>query len=576
YETPKPPPYVAPPDTGTWLSDPSQRDEFCVRHGPNTEVFWHDGQREPVLDYGGSREKAEGIQWCSHYMQWSPSGSYMATIVPAKGVIVWGGENYEKLSRFPHTGVDAVVFSPGEKYMLTNNFSPDAKDAIKIFEVTSGRLLRAFPLYPDGVAPEEDRAPPSFEWSHDDSYIARLGKDLISIYTLPDCKLLGKKSLLADGCAEFQWSPAANVLAFWCPEQGNAPAHVDLISIPTRKQMRQKNLFNVSKCNMSWSTDGEFLGVKVLRHTRTKKTVFNNFELFRVNAPGVPVEMLDIKDAVMAFGWEPGGTRFALVHAENKSATRANVSFYDMNKEMEVEVKAQRGKNPRKAYTKTEVVQELNLVTTLKDRQCNTLYWSPAGNMIVLASLGESSSGSLEFYDVSAGEVLAVREHYRATEVVWDPSGRTLATCVVQPLAGGYFKFAMDNGYIIWGSQGKQLFQQAYELFYQFAWRPRKCLLGKEEKKEVVKNLKKYERNFDKADKERTKQLQLEMTKEKREQRKVFRDRLADLKEFYRKQHADRVALNGYDSDDDNNYSYTQAVHETVLESKEITVNSWA
>lgn len=85
-----------------------------------------------------------------------------------------------------------------------------------------------------------------------------------------------------------------------------------------------------------------------------------------------------------------------------------------------------------------------------------------------------------------------------------------------------------------------------------------------------------YERNFDKADKERTKQLQLEMTKEKREQRKVFRDRLADLKEFYRKQHADRVALNGYDSDDDNNYSYTQAVHETVLESKEITVNSWA
>jgi translation initiation factor 3 subunit B len=148
------------------------------------------------------------------------------------------------------------------------------------------------------------------------------------------------------------------------------------------------------------------------------------------------------------------------VHAENKSATRANVSFYDMNKEMEVEVKAQRGKNPRKAYTKTEVVQELNLVTTLKDRQCNTLYWSPAGNMIVLASLGESSSGSLEFYDVSAGEVLAVREHYRATEVVWDPSGRTLATCVVQPLAGGYFKFAMDNGYIIWGSQGKQLFQQ--------------------------------------------------------------------------------------------------------------------
>ena len=281
-----------------------------MRHGNETEVFWTDGQREPWMDYDGAEQKKEGIQWCMRLMQWSPSGSYLATIVPAKGVIVWGGEKYVKINKFSHTGVNDIVFSPNEKYMLTNNFDPVAKDAVKIFDVQTGRLLRAFALYPDGISAgeegEEVKAP-AFQWSGDDKYIARLGKDLISVYTLPDCKLLEKKSFLADGCVEFQWSPTDNLIAYWCPESGNAPAHVDLIEMPSRKQIRQKNLFNVSQCRMWWNPTGEFLGVKVLRHTKSKKTVFNNFELFRVKEPGVPVEMLDIKDAVMDFGWEPNG-----------------------------------------------------------------------------------------------------------------------------------------------------------------------------------------------------------------------------------------------------------------------------
>jgi len=244
-----------------------------------------------------------------------------------------------------------------------------------------------------------------------------------------------------------------------------------------------------------------------------------------------------------------------------------------MNKKVEVTTPGRKGK---KATKSVDTVQELNLVATLKDRQCNLLYWSPAGNMIVLASLGESSSGSLEFYDVSAGEVLAVREHYRATKVMWDPSGRTLATCVVQPLAGGYFKFAMDNGYILWGSQGKQMFQQAYEQFYQFSWRPRKCLLNAAEKADVVKNLKKYERSFDKADKERARLLHLEETKEKRELRSAFRERMRELCDFYNRQRGERVNMNGYDSEDESNYVITEEKQETIVTSEEKMVQSWS
>lgn len=140
-------------------------------------------------------------------------------------------------------GVRLIVFSPQENYLLTNNERVDDPAAVKIFHIPTGRLLRAFPLFPDGVP--RDEPPPPFLWSHDDKYIARTGDGFISIYETPDMGLLEKRSLTADGIKEFQWCPTKNVIAYWAPEKNNAPAHVDLIEIPSRKKLRQKNLFNV-------------------------------------------------------------------------------------------------------------------------------------------------------------------------------------------------------------------------------------------------------------------------------------------------------------------------------------------
>ena len=230
-----------------------------------------------------------------------------------------GGDKFQKLQRFAAPGVDFVVFSPQENYMMTNNNNRNDPHAIKIFSIQTGKCLRAFPLYPkdflDEKLSEQEKSnipPPPFQWSHDDKYLARMGKDLISVFETPTMKLLDKRSLACDGICEFQFSPKANIIAYWAPEHKNQPAHVDLIELPSRKKLRQKNLFNVTKCSMVWQENGEYLGVKVTRHTKSKKTLYNNLELFRVNEPGIPVEMLDVKDAVMAFSWEPQGSRFAM------------------------------------------------------------------------------------------------------------------------------------------------------------------------------------------------------------------------------------------------------------------------
>lgn len=273
-----------------------------------------------------------------------------------------------------------------------------------------------------------------------------------------------------------------------------------------------------------------------------------------------------IASSVMAFAWEPSGSRFALVHAENPSSTKVNVSFYDMNKVTEVTTVSTLSK---KSKTEIKEVAELNKIETLEGKQCNSIFWSPAGGVILLASLGDQASGTLEFYDVDS-KSLAIKEHYRANEVFWDPSGRTVATCVVQPIGGGHFKFSLDNGYILWSFQGKQLCQASFETFFQFQWRPRQQLLSKEEVAKVVKNIKKYEKRFDKEDKDRALAHHIEETRGKRLLRDKFRETLARVKAFNDSQKAARMELlGGYDSDDERNYVLREVSVETVLSSKD-------
>ena len=215
FVEPEKPPFVEKPNAMSWLEDPSQRDEFVIRQGKETIVSWFDGKVDPVIDYDGAREKEAGVNWCEYYCHWSPKGSYLATLVPARGVILWSGDTYQKVGRFVHADVKQILFSPQENYILTNNMRYDDEQACKVYHVQTGKLLRAFPLYPDNVERSEDHPPPPFQWSHDDAYLARMGKDLISIYSTPSMRLLDKRSLQAEGIHEFQWSPKANIIALW-------------------------------------------------------------------------------------------------------------------------------------------------------------------------------------------------------------------------------------------------------------------------------------------------------------------------------------------------------------------------
>jgi translation initiation factor 3 subunit B len=60
-------------------------------------------------------------------------------------------------------------------------------------------------------------------------------------------QLFGGAALRIPGIKTFSWSPSANVLAYYVPvpEDGNHPAGLTLMELPSKNVLRQKNLFDV-------------------------------------------------------------------------------------------------------------------------------------------------------------------------------------------------------------------------------------------------------------------------------------------------------------------------------------------
>ena len=80
-------------------------------------------------------------------MKWSPLDTYMVTI-HARGIALWGGQDFHKVQKFSHPNVQYIDFSPCERYIVT--FVPpkdqgrgggppaDADQAIIVWEARTG------------------------------------------------------------------------------------------------------------------------------------------------------------------------------------------------------------------------------------------------------------------------------------------------------------------------------------------------------------------------------------------------------------------------------------------------------
>ena len=522
----------------SWLLDPGARDQLVAVRDEEVAVFYNQKQKPGQMsDAPEMVHSRKG--WTESYVMWSPLGSYLATF-HKQGVALWGGASWNKIVRFYHPNCKLASFSPKESYLVTWSQDPikvagpaigvygpeDEGHQFCVWDVHSGRLLRSFPQ----LESSSKFAWPIFKWSPTEKYIARVQEDVqISVYELPAMGLMDKKSIKIEGVKDFDWMPMdmahedsrrnkfQDVIAFWTPEIGNQPARVTLMSLPNKEILRTKNLFNVSECKLYWHPQGDYLCVKVDRHTKSKKSMFTNLELFHMNAKEIPVEVVELKEVVITFAWEPMGSRFCIISAMDQNTVaqggaaaaggtpRTIVQFYGQDP------------NPGPKQGTYRVIKSMDR------KQVNAINWCPKGRFCVLWTMRTQTVWDLEFWDmdfepvtsaIAADKAAAAaqkvdqaadpgawcqlintQEHFGLTDVEWDPTGRFVLT------SGSYWRQTMENGFGIWDATGRPLYKRTIEKFKQVIWRPRPAnLLTKEDMSKIRKNLGKYSKTFDEED----------------------------------------------------------------------------
>jgi translation initiation factor 3 subunit B len=459
YTPPTPEPFQQTEHLRSWLGDSDGRDQMVMFRGDKVGVFWNNKEEAP-------ESVVDRDNWTESFVQWSPQGTFL-TSIHAQGVQLWGGKQWTRQKRFAHPGVNLVDFSPSERYFTTwshrplqvdeNNPVPtlsleeDGKNYI-IWDLATGNPLRSFTTLDVPTSIDAEGNPikkkmqwPTFKWSSDDKYVARITQGhSISVYELPSMKLMDKSTVKIEGVMDFEWAPAMpkrdgiktyeQLFCYWTPELGSNPAKVGLMSIPSKEIVRTRNLFNVSDAKLHWQSEAAYVCVKVDRHSKSKKSMATNLEIFRVKEKGVPVEVVDsIKDTVINFAWEPKGNRFVLITTGEIPAAgvavppKTAVSFFAPEK------------------LKGGAVGNFRHIRTADKKNSNAIYWSPKGRFVVVASLQSQQSFDLDFWDLSFEKPkddaekgdkelnanlqhMATAEHYGVSDIEWDPSGRYVAT----------------------------------------------------------------------------------------------------------------------------------------------------
>ncbi|KAK9487078.1 hypothetical protein V1527DRAFT_404953 [Lipomyces starkeyi] len=548
YIEPPEEPYVEQEHLRSWLKEPNSIDQFILYKGESVGVFWNRKSEVPEVNVNRSN-------WTETYVAWSPLGTYLCS-VHHQGVQLWGGDEFGRKARFIHPGVQLLDFSPCENYLVTWSPEPiqlipenspmrasfpfttaDEGKQIVVWNVQTGMPVRTFS---SAVGPDSENGPgpqgpkkiswPAFKWTSDDKYLARVvpGQQIF-VYETPGMGLLDKKSIRIDGVVDFEFSPAVikgtgkkdepeHVISYWTPEMNNQSARVTLMTIPSKEVIRTRNLFNVAECRLHWQNNGAFLCVKVVRFTKTKKSTFTNLEFFRLNEKNIPIEVVELKETVINFAWEPAGDRLVIISTSDVPTApgappgarpppgkvpgmpgpggpvKTSVSFYGLERS--------KGVNG-----------QFRQIMSVERKSSNSIFWSSKGRFVVVAAVGGTSNntGELDFWDFDfegekkeipgAEEVpanltlMASGQHYQLTDIEWDPTGRYVAT------SSSMWGRAMETGYRIWDLKGQLLREEHVERFKQFLWRPRPpTLLSKDQQREVRKNLREYSKVFDQED----------------------------------------------------------------------------
>lgn len=489
-----------------WLCDPKARDQFLtlVANG-SASISW--GPRGTF----GSNQELEKVHnkasWADVSMQWSSSGSLLASL-HKQGIMLWAGESFKLLNRFPHPHVRLLTFSPKDRYMLSWSPIQDVEDNVMLWDTKTARLIRSFKLGLDDPA-SGSNTPKTVKWpimkfNADDTIISRRvpsneststsitssdsedsipSFDLIS-YSLPSMTALKDRngSIRIENVSDFEPSPSnPDHLLYWTVGTPNIPSRLTILSLKDLSPIKSKNIFNVLETSIHFQNSGTYCAIIVKRHIGKNKNK-HQISLEIVNFSQLSIETMDligdlasVDGRKISVSWEPNDGHRFLLAITNPSTFKTDISFYSM--------KGGSSSPQKLADVKRNII-------------LSSYHWSPKGDNIVLMG-SENNTATLEFFSLLDMSTLVERDHFCAAHGAWDPSGRFFASY------SSILTRSSDNGYILWDLRGELLIKNNISEMVQFAWRPRPpTLLGKDALKKIKQGMMEFSRRFEESDME--------------------------------------------------------------------------
>jgi translation initiation factor 3 subunit B len=496
----------------SWLTDAQGRDQFIIRAGEKTQVFWNDIiSRNPELVSNGPAGKV----WTDKYVNWSTDGTFLATL-HSRGVVIWAGPDFEEFGKFEHYGVVNASFSPCEKYLLT--FSPKGKFCV--WNVASKEEARVF-------AADDDKWG-AYKWNFNGEYLAKMADSSIFFYQTPTMSLLEdetgqKRPIKIENLSDFSWSPTSNIVACHIRENNNKPAMIKILAIPSKDLIASRNLFEALACTFLWQSEGEFLlSIILTKQKDPKKPKKSIMEVTCVKMKNSPTSTYTINGEVISCAWQAASNRFAMIYKKDNKLAFV-IFFIDSQQNIQV-------------FGEKE--------TAMKD-----LLWAPQGNQIVLHS---KDKGKIMFYSTGDKGIIEIEErtYNGMTHLEWDPSGRYLTVCKTTELKTQNSQVGL--GYTIFNGQGEIVFQSLMEKFYQFAWRPRpKFILPKEVHNKLLSEYEHLTKKYAEQDREFRKKVKQEKREKENEKKNEFLAILTKNREFWAKTHDERIKVTGRNDEEE-------------------------
>lgn len=514
-----------------------------IRCDELTKVFWNDSiSLYPDLVTSGPAGKV----WTDKYVKWSSQGTYLATL-HQKGIVLWGGPEFEEILRLSHYGVSQIEFSPCERYLMT--YSPGVSGKFVMWNLATGEEIRTFPSNEDAWG--------TYKYSYKGDYVAKQGQEFISVYNSASMAMIedaeGKKAPIpVPQLAEFSWSTGDNILSLHAKESEAKPAQVRLLAIPSRELIATRMVYEALGFYSFWQNNGEFLvSMVTTKHRNNPKPKNSIIEVFYMKKRGVPVESLSLNFVVNNFSWELNGNRFALIY----STTVHNkfLAVYEVDSD--------------KIETK-----KLGEVET----SGSTIAWAPQGGHLVTYNFSQkpNTEGKIEFFCIKNNTLYEIEErvHMNMNYLEWDPSGRYLVVSSLQTITQRPGQ-VQGSGYVIWTCQGSEVFTAPLEKFYQFSWRPRpKSILDSNIYDKITAQLGELTARYEEEDRQ-VKRAAREAQKERETQmREDFFSQIHIYKEKWAKTAAERAQLFKRTDEEEKNRWITKVepVEEIISVKKEI------